>query len=229
MNLLLFEWKLIVRNKRLWQLFLVSTLLLPSMFYLQLVNSNSLKEFFIKECFLWAVFLLPANLATFIFSINAWFIEKQLIAPLSIYKTVQAKYHLFAMMSILLFILFLPTMFFGIKLIELFAAFVYAIGFGFFGLFLTSLIPSKPFNISSNYFLNYQGIDLLNYLVPFLVILVSVGLMALFYWLFNETITLIAMQVIGIIFTATSNIWLKKISQRFEKTKHRRLECFREN
>jgi hypothetical protein len=229
MNLIGFEWKLIVRNKRLKQLFIVSMLLLPSMIYMHLANSSLQKEtFLLKEFFLWAMFTLSANFATFAFSINAAFIEKQVIAPLSIFKILQAKYRFFCIVAIVLFILFLPSMFLGVKLMELLAAFLFAVGFGFFGLFLTSLSSYKPFNIKGSYFLNYQGFDVGNYLSPILVMAVAWGFTSLLYYLFNEIITLISMSLIGLVFILTNRIWLGIIGKKFEKTKYRRLERFRE-
>jgi hypothetical protein len=196
-----------------------------------LTNSTLLKEpgaFLIRECFLWIIFAIPANFATLAFSINATFIERQIIAPLPVFKILQAKYRLFCIVSVILFILFLPSIFSGIKLTELIAAFLFAAGFGFFGLFLTSLTSYKPFNVKASSFYNFQGFHASNYLSPLLVLMVGVCFTELFYWLFNETITLIAMSLTGIVFIATSRIWLEKISKSFEKTRYRRLERFRE-
>jgi hypothetical protein len=179
--------------------------------------------------FLWLLFALPDNFfAALIFSVNASFIEKQLIAPMPIFKILQAKYRLFAIISFLLFVIFLPSMFLGVKFIELAAAFLFATGFLFFALFWTSLTSYKPFDIKATYFYNFQGFDVANYFSPILIIAIAFGLMFLFYWLFNEIITLIFMSLIGLIFISTNTIWLKKISGSFEKTKYRRLECFRE-
>jgi hypothetical protein len=229
MNLILFEWKLIFRNKRLKQMFMMSILWLPLMSYMQFASSDSLKEtFVIKECILWGTFVLPATFATFAFSANAAFIEKQLITPLSIFKILQAKYRLYCIVSIVLFILFLPTLFLGIKFMELVAALLFSTGFAFFGLFCSSLLSYKPFDIKASSFGNYQGVDAGNYFLPMLGIIVAFGFTALFYWLFNETITLIAMSLTGLVFIATNRIWLGKISQSFEKNKYYRLECFRE-
>ncbi|GHV57677.1 hypothetical protein FACS1894182_07150 [Bacteroidia bacterium] len=119
-------------------------------------------------------------------------------------------------------------MLFGVKLIELVAAFLFAIGFGFFGLFCLSLLSYKPFDIKASSFFNYQGSDAGNYFVPMLLIIVGFGFIALFYWLFNETVTLIAMSVIGLVFISTNRIWLEKIGKSFEKTQYRRLERFKE-
>ncbi|GHV21110.1 hypothetical protein FACS1894174_04050 [Bacteroidia bacterium] len=228
MNLILFEWQLIVRNKRLKQMFMVSIILIPLTIYMQLTDSKLIKDFFlVREFFLWGVFVLPANFATLAFSTNATFIEKQLIVPLPIFNILQAKYRLFGIVSIVLFILFLPSIWLGIDLMELVSAFLFAIGFGFFGLFYSSLLSYKPFNIKASSFINYQGFDANNYFIPMLVLIIAFGFIALFYWLFNETITLIVMSLVGLVFISTNKIWLRTISKKFEKTKYYRLERFK--
>jgi hypothetical protein len=199
------------------------------MIYMQLVTSSLLKDIFlVRESFLWAIFAMSANFATLAFGINSAFIEKQVIAPLSIFKILQAKYRFFCIIAAVLFIMFLPSMFLGVKLMELVAAFLFAVGFGFFSLFLTSLTSYEPFDIKASYFFNYQGVDAGNYLSPLLVIIIAFGFTALFYWLFNEEITLIVLSLIGLIFILTNRIWLGIISKKFEKTKYYRLERFRE-
>jgi hypothetical protein len=199
------------------------------MIYMQLANSALLKEMFlVKMFFLWILFVLPANFATIAFSVNAGFIEKQVIAPLSIFKLLQAKFRLFCIVSSMLFIIFLPSIFLGVKLMELIAAFLFALGFGFFGLFWTSLASYKSFDIKASYFINYQGFDVSNYFSPILVVIVALGFIGLFHWLFNETVTLIVMSLTGLVFIATNKIWLGFIARSFEKTRYRRLECFRE-
>ncbi|GHT76186.1 hypothetical protein FACS189463_0770 [Bacteroidia bacterium] len=115
-----------------------------------------------------------------------------------------------------------------VKFMELIAAFLFAVGFAFFGLFYSSLLSYKGFDIKASYFMNYQGADSGNYFFPMVVMLVGVGFIALFDWLSNEIITLIAMSFAGLIFIITNRIWLEKIGKSFEKTKYRRLECFRE-
>jgi hypothetical protein len=199
------------------------------MIYLQFINSGLMKEnFFIRECFLWAVFALSANFAPFAFGTNALFIEKQIISPLPVFKMMQAKYRLYCIIAVVFFIVFLPCMLLGVKFMELTAAFLFATGFAFFGLFYSSLLSYKGFDIKASYFMNYQGTDSGNYFFPMVVMMAGVGFVALFYWLFNETVTLIAMSLVGLVFIVTNKIWLEKIGKSFEKTKYRRLECFRE-
>jgi hypothetical protein len=197
--------------------------------YPQFINPESLvKEFFLlKEFYLCAVFMLPATFATFTFGVNSSFIEKQITTPLSVFKILQGKFRFFSIVSICLFVAFLPSLFLEIKILELAAAFLFSVGFVFCGLFFTSLSSYKPFDIKASSFYNYQGSnDAGSVFVQVVVMLIVCGLVALIYLLFNQTVTLIMMSIVGIIFIATNRIWLKFIAQRFEETKYLRLERF---
>jgi hypothetical protein len=227
MSLVLFEWKLIIRNKRLKQQFFAMLLILL-VFCIQIATNSLVKEtFLIREFFLWTAFSISAHLATYTFGINTTFIEKQLTIPLPISKILQAKYKFFFRVSTVFFILYLSSTFLGTKVFEIIAAFLFAVGFGFCGLFCTSLFSYKPFDIKASNFANYQGNDVGSILTPFLVLAVAFGFMAFFHWIFNENVVLIAMSVIGLLFIVTHKIWLKFIADRFGKNKYYRLERFR--
>ena len=229
MNLLLLEWKLLTGNKRLKQQLIVSMLILPFLIFLQLAYPQVRESFFRKENLLFLLFVCTIpNFSLIVFCINAAFIEKQVTTPLPIYKIVKAKYRLYCILSLLLFIAFLPSVYIGIKILELAGAFLFCIGFIYFGVFIFSLFTYKPFNVKSSGFFNYQGQTVGMYIYAILLVAVAYGFVALFYFMYNETVALIAMSVIGLVFIATNRIWLGFIAQRFEKTKHYRLERFNE-
>jgi hypothetical protein len=120
-------------------------------------------------------------------------------------------------------------MFLGIKLFQIIASFLYSTGFIFFGFFSISLLSKKTFDIKATSFYNWQGYDMSSQLYPILIILFAAGFTAFIYWLFGETATYTVMSAIGVTFIATHKIWLDHICRKFEKTKYKRLECFRED
>ena len=228
MNLLLLECKLLTRNKRLKQQAIVFMLFMPFIIYLQLANPVVQESFLQKEGHLFMLFVLPtANFASIVFSINALFIEKQVTVPLPISKIVKAKYKFYCTLSFLLFIAFLPSLFLGITILELAGAFLFCIGFMYFGVFIYSLFTYKPFNVKSSVYFNYQGHTVGTFVYAALLVAISYGFVFL-YRIYDETITLIIMSVVGLVFIATNRIWLGFIARRFEKTKHYRLERFNE-
>jgi hypothetical protein len=216
------------RNKRLKQQFIVFMVMIPLMVYMQLLGSLAQESFLIKGFWFWMIFILPASLAPNSFAINASFIEKQLSMPLSVFEFLQAKYRFFSISSLIFFVLFLPSLFLGIKIMELIATLLFAVGFTYFVLFCSALFSYKPLDIKASSFYNYQGIDAGNFLLPLVVILIALAFSVLSFWLFGENVTLIAMSIIGLFFIATHKIWLKHIATKFEATKYKRLEKFRE-
>ena len=230
MSLLLLEWKLLTRNKRLKQQFILILLFFPFIVYVQLATNSLVQEnFLLKELFLFLMFLLPvSNSSLVVFGVNAAFIEKQVTTPLSIYQIIKAKYRFYCIESFLLLIIFLPSLFIGVNIFEITAAFLFAVGFMYFSLFMISLISYKPFDVKSSTFYNFQGIDAGSYIYTILVYVVAFGFMMLFYLLCNETVALIAMSFLGFVFIVTNRIWLGFIARKFEKTKHYRLERFNE-
>ena len=228
MNLLLFEWKLFFRNKRLKQQFFLM-LAIFVLFSFQFASLSLLQEYpLFVELYLIVMMSLFAQFAVYSFATNASFIEKQLTTPLSVFKILQTKYYFFCLLSLIPFVAFLSSLFWGAThLFDLFSTFLFIIGFVLFGSFYCVQFSYKPFDTKATAFYNYQGVDKGNYLYPVLVMLLAVGIILLSYWLFNKTAALILKLVIGIVFIATHKKWLKYIAQKIEEKKYYRIERFR--
>jgi hypothetical protein len=230
MNLIFFEWKLIMRNKRLRQQLFISAPAFIWLIYSPLLADSFLSESFLfKEIYLWAFFSISAMLfAPFALNINASFIEKLQTSPLSFFDVLQAKYRLYFIISLCSFVLLIPSLFLGVTLFELLTAFVFAVGVANITLFYTSVFAYKGLEIKASSFANYQGSSAGSFVSQLAVVIVLGGGTALIYWLLGKNATLIAMSVISMFFIATHKIWLKKIANKLEKTKYKRLERFRE-
>jgi len=227
MNLLLFEWKLFFRNKRLKQQLILMLIMFP-LIMLQVVASPVLHEsFWIKEFLFIGLLSLFAQFAAYSLNTNASFFEKQMTMPVSVLKILQTKYYFFCITTAIALILLFPSIFFGIKFFTFFSSFLFVIGFMLFGLFYCSSFSYKPFDTKATAFYNYQGLDKGNYFFPLLIMTLAFGVILLSYWLFNETVAWILKSVIGIVFIATHRIWLKFIAQKIEEKKYYRIERFR--
>jgi hypothetical protein len=204
-------------------------LFFPLMLYMQFAASPLINEvFLIKEVFLWVVIILPAAyFAPLTFGIMAPFLEKQMTMPLNIFDILLAKYRFHCIVALYLFIFLLPSLFFGILVMELVSALFFGVGVTYFCLFYLSLFSCKSYDIKQTAFYNWQGMSAASYIFPVIVIL-AVGIMALLHRFFGENITLTVMLIVGLAFMATHGIWLKLIAREFEKTKHDRMERFRE-
>jgi|GEM_PF-4147840 len=227
-NLLLFEWKLFFRNKRLKQQFFM-LIVLFLWFSFMLTTSPTMQESpLIIEVFLIGMMSLFAQFVVYSLATNASFIEKQWTTPLSIFKILQTKYYFFCILSLIPFVLFLPMLFLGqAHVLNLFSNFLFVIGFMFFGSFFSVIFSYKPFDIKASSFYNYQGMDKGNYLYPTFVVLLGVGSVILIYWQLGETITVIFKTVVGLAFITTHKTWLAFITKKIEKKKYYRIERFR--
>ncbi|MDR2679779.1 MAG: DUF5687 family protein [Tannerella sp.] len=232
MNLLLFELKLILRNKRLRQVFFMSFILVIFILYPPFMGrSATIREYFIlQELFIIGCIPLHGSFfATLAFSINGSFWERLMTSPLPVKNILASKYRFLCIISLADVLLMSPCLFLGVKLFQLIAAYLYVIGFVFFGFFYISLFPKETLDIKATSFYNWQGYDISSQLLPCLFLLFAIGFIAFIYWLFGETATYTVMSAIGIAFIATHKIWLDHICRKFEKTKYKRLECFRED
>jgi len=227
-NLLLFEWNLHIRNKRLKQQFIM-LIVLFLWFSFTLTTSPTMQESTLfTEVFLIAMMGIFAQFAVYSLATNASFIEKQLTTSLSVFKILQIKFYFFCILSLIPFILFLPIAFWNtIHFFDLFSTFLFVIGFMLFGSFYSVLFSYKPFDIKASSFYNYQGAEIGNFLYPVFVSLLGIGSVVLIYWQLGETVAVIFKAVVGLAFIATYKIWLNYIARKIEAKKYYRIERFR--
>lgn len=227
-NLLLFEWHLHLRNKRLKQQFFM-LIVFFLWFSFMLTTSPTFQESpFLVEIVFIGMMSLFVQCATAPLAVNASFIEKQLTTPLSVFRILRAKYYFFCILSLIPFVLLLPTLFWNpIHFFDLFSTYLFVVGFMLFGSFCSNLFSYKPFEIKTSGFYNYQGMDKGNSLYPVFVMSLGVGAVVLVHWQFGETAAVIFKAVVGLAFIATHKIWLTFIARKIEAKKYYRIECFR--
>jgi hypothetical protein len=209
-------------------------MLLPLIFfipqlYLMCLSSYNYNFFIVRIFFLYGFISIPgATYCQLIFSSEASFMDKLMISPLSVYSILKAKYRLYCLFAIIMFLIFLPSLFLRVKLIELSAAFLFAVGFMYFACFQCARFNFKRMDIKATKYYNWQGFNSYQQIIGFATVLVPCGIIFLINLLCGENITLLVMTITGLWFVVTNKFWLMSIAKSFEKTKYRRLECFRE-
>jgi len=227
-NLLLFEWKLFFRNKRLKQQFFMLIILFLWFSFMITTSPTYQDASLFLEVFLIAMMGIFAQFAVYSLATNAFFIEKQLTSPFSIFKILQIKYCFFCILSLIPFVLFLPILFSGqVHFLNLLSTFLFVVGFTLFSSFFSILFSYKPFDIKASSFYNFQGADKGNYFYPLFIMLLGIGSVVLVYWQLGETIAVIFKAVIGLAFIATHRVWLTFIARKVEAKKYYRIERFR--
>ena len=228
-NLLLFEWKLFARNKRLKQILVLIPIFIP-LAYIQFLSLHFGDGNIIFNASVWIMLMLtiPTQMATYAFSTNGLFIEKQLTVPFSVFKILQAKYYFFCLFSSTVFVAMLPAVFLGVSILELVAMCLYVNGLMLAGLFYVNLFSYEVFDIKAGSSFNYQGFSWGSQIAYLAVFIVSVGLIVLGYLFVSEIITQIFMIIAGTFFIAVHKKWLEFIAKKIEEKKYYRIERFRE-
>ena len=228
-NLLLFEWKLFARNKRLKQILVLIPIFIP-LVYVQFLSLHFGDGNITFNASVWIMIMLimAVQMAVYAFSTNALFIEKQLTMPFSVFKIFQAKYYFFFLLSSTAFVAMLPAVFLGVSILELIAMYLYVNGLMLAGLFYVNLFSYKAFDIKSSSSFNYQGFTWGNQIAYLVVFIVCAGLIVLGYLFVSETITQIFMIITGTFFIAVHKKWLEFIAKKIEEKKYYRIERFRE-
>lgn len=227
--MILFEWKLIARNKRLQQM-LFFMLLLIAYFYMMLLSSN----FILIDYFIWRMLFLVGMFSmggvyygVVFLSINASFIEILMITPNALFNNIRAKYYLYATFSLISFLCILPTLALGMNIGEIVSSFLFSIGFMCCAFFRCALFSYEPINIKGTGFQSWQGFTFYNQLlVPAAIFLLATILIASSNSLLGKYVTLIVMSITGVCFIIAHKWWIKRLCKKIEKTKYKRLEYF---
>jgi hypothetical protein len=200
----------------------------PQLYYMS-VFAYSYQIFVVRMFFLYGLIALPGCMySLLIFSTEASFIEKLTISPFSVYSMLQTKYRLYCIFATVIALISLPCALFSVKFVEIIAALLFDMGIMFFAGFQCARLNYKKMDIKATQYYNWQGMNFNGQLIGFMIMLLPSVIVFFINRLFGENITLWIMSVIGFIFIVTNKLWLRSIALSFEKTRYRRLECFRE-
>lgn len=93
---------------------------------------------------------------------------------------------------------------------------------------LLATLNDARIDLDGGTFMNYQGVKGSQFVMTFLFVLIPVVIYKLVSLAANETVAIITLASLGIIFIAFSNLWLKKfISDTFMHRKYKSLEGYR--
>lgn len=228
MNRILFEWKMIIRNKYLSQTLILMVFLTIGLYFLILSNPITKDYFVCRIFFLVTLFSIPGSYYG-IFSLGtmASFIEKLMISPTPLFHILLSKYYIYCLYSTLILLLAFPLNM-GTDRLEIIASYLFAIGFMLFAFLRCTLLGNSPVNIKASGFQNWQGASFES-LITVMILGIVAGFIAAIYWLAGETITLVVISFVGACFILMHKYWIKSICRSMEKTKQHRMECYRKN
>jgi len=219
--------KLIYRNKRpRSSLFiLVIGLLYGLFFYPNPTYQNWDSLFVLVGIFVTGVFMI--NFGQFIPAWDSGYYKLLMSQNIKYKEYLKSKYTLMILSAIILFILSIPYVYFGWKILLIhFAAMVYNIGVNSYVLLFAGSFNRKKIDLTQRAAFNYQGVGVVQYLLGLPLMLVPMGFFYLPYKFINfesGIATLILLGALGIIFHQKL---MASITKRYIKSKYKMIDAF---
>lgn len=109
------------------------------------------------------------------------------------------------------------------------SVFFYTIGFLFFLMFQNAVYNKSYFNHAESGMFNWKGTSGNMLMVTMIAMFLPIILVIIISGIFSRPVANYFMLITGLLFTLTSNIWLKWTYNRFLKRKYKNMEGFRSN
>jgi hypothetical protein len=143
---------------------------------------------------------------------------------------VRAKYYLQVLITLIAFVplAVVVTISGKMSLFLLAALMLFNLGPNSLLAMLLATFNDARIDLDAGTFMNYQGIKGSQFVMTFLFVLIPVGIYKLVALTANETVAIIILAFLGIIFIAFSNLWLRKlIAGTFMHRKYKSIEGYR--
>ncbi|MDL2221098.1 DUF5687 family protein [Parabacteroides sp. OttesenSCG-928-N08] len=226
------EIKLILRSKRLkQQIYFLVFFTIYMMFILYSGSSILSKQFPMLTFF--CLFLIGGCglcMTQYLFMSESSYFDGLMTRGYSILNLLKAKYLFYNSFSLfMLFILLVPVFHGKLTLLYLISVFFYATGFLMFLMFQNAVYNKTYFDLFDGGMFNWKGTSGNMLVVTMLGMFIPVVLVAIISSVFSNDVACYFMLIVGLLFTFTSNYWLKWTYNRFMKRRHRNMEGFRSN
>lgn len=219
--------RLIWRNKRPRTVFFMSFIFL---FYGLIFFTNDvyikMPTFLVFVCiFITGMFAM--NFGQFIPAWDSSYYSMLMSQNIRYRKFLESKWYLMVIMTLVLFVLSIPYVYFGAKILLLIAAgAIFNIGFSSLFLLYAGSFNRKRIDLEKSAFANYQGTSA----TQFLMIIPIMGVPMLIFFIFNTFISfnagIIAIALTGIICLLLKNYIMNFIEKRYLETKYEAVSAF---
>ena len=222
--------KLIWRNKRtkssVWMLAI--GLLYGLFFYPQPTYQNMPWFFVFIGVFSTGIFLI--NFGQFIPAWDSGYYKLLMSQNIKYEQYLKSKFTLMAVSVLILFVLGIPYVFFGWKiLLAHFAAAIYNIGVNTHVILLGGSFNRKKIDLSQKAAFNYQGTGAVQWLIGIPLLLLPMGLFAAFYFLISFEIACLILIIFGVIGIVFHQKLMKIITQKYLESKYKMIDAFDQN
>lgn len=224
-----FEMKLIYRNKKLRQMLFLTSYWI-AFTYLQLLTNNELLLDSLTSKLIYYPLLISlpgVYYAQYFSSIEANYIYKLFTLPSKVKSLLYHKYMLYCTFSLVVTLLFLPTLAIGITPLELLTYYVLSIGPIFFIAFQSSRWTSQKMDLSMSVFMNWQGNSITHYglSILFLALFFSIiAVISLFFPPHKQSTLYFCLLSLSFVFVITHRIWLSQLAQNYINNKYKNIK-----
>ena len=222
--------KLIWRNKRtksaVWMVLI--GLLYGLFFYPQPMYQDKTWFFIFIGVFSTGIFLI--NFGQFIPAWDSGYYKLLMSQNIKYEQYLKSKFTLMAVSVIILFVLGIPYVFFGWKiLLAHFAAAIYNIGVNTHVILYGGSFNRKKIDLSQKAAFNYQGTGAVQWLIGIPLLILPMGLFALFYFLIGFEIACLILALLGVIGIVFHQKLMKAITQKYLESKYKMINAFDQN
>ncbi|MEM6517396.1 MAG: DUF5687 family protein, partial [Bacteroidota bacterium] len=219
--------KLILRNKRtkssLWMLLL--GLLYGLFFYPQPTYQGMPWFFAFIGIFVTGIFLI--NFGQFIPAWDSGYYRLLMSQNIKYEQYLKSKFVLMTLSVIVLFVLSIPYVYFGWKiLLAHFAAAVYNIGVNTHVIMYGGSFNRKKIDLNQKAAFNYQGTGAVQWLIGIPLMLVPLAIFGVAYWLLNFEIACLILIVMGIVGIVLHPKLMAAITAKFQDSKYKMIDAF---
>ena len=222
--------KLIWRNKRtkssVW--ILAMGLLYGLFFYPQPTYQGMPWFFMFIGVFSTGIFLI--NFGQFIPAWDSGYYKLLMSQNIKYEQYLKSKFTLMALSVVILFVLGIPYVFFGWKiLLAHFAAAIYNLGVNSHVILYGGSFNRKKIDLSQKAAFNYQGTGAVQWLIGIPLLLLPMGLFAVFYFLVGFEIACLILIALGIIGIVLHQKLMKAITLKYLESKYKMIDAFDQN
>lgn len=219
--------KLIWRNKRTKSsVFLVLIGLFYGLFfYPQPIYQSKTWFFIFIGVFSTGIFLI--NFGQFIPAWDSGYYKLLMSQNIKYEQYLKSKFTLMATSVVILFVLGIPYVFFGWKiLLAHFAAAIYNVGVNTHVILYGGSFNRKKIDLSQKAAFNYQGTGAVQWLIGIPLLLLPLGLFALFYFLIGFEIACLILAILGVIGIVFHQKLMKLITNKYLDSKYKMISAF---
>ena len=228
-SLLAMELKLIFRNKRPKSIFFISVvfLLYGLIFYPNKVYIEGFSMLIFVGVFVTGIFL--SNYGQLLLSWNSNFFDKIITSRVDMKTYFESKFWLFFVTSTAAFILSIPYVYFGWKVLVInFACYLFNIGVNAFVIFYFSMRNPKRVDLSKGASFNYEGVTATQFILILPVLLFPILLVLPFQFFDIPYAGIALLAFMGTAGLFLKDTWLGLIEKRYKTKKHLLAAGFRQ-